>query len=54
MEFEKSFAINVMYPAANAAYLVMNVPTPPLLLPAGFALSGLIQASRSARFRASV
>jgi len=45
MAFDKNFAINVMYPTANAAYLVMSVPTPPLALPAGFALSGLIQAN---------
>ena len=45
MAFDKTFAIDVMYPAANAAYLVMNVPTPPLALPAGFVLSGLIHAN---------
>jgi len=45
MAFDKNFAINVMYPLANAAYLVMNTPTPPLALPTGFALSGLIQAN---------
>jgi len=38
------FLINVMYPAANAAYSVMNVPTPPLALPAGFVLVGTISA----------
>ena len=45
MAFDKNFAINVMYPLANAAYLAMNVPTPPLALPAGFAVAGLIQAN---------
>jgi len=45
MAFDKNFAITVMYPAANAAYLVMNVPTPPLALPAGFVSVGLIQAN---------
>ena len=45
MPFDKNFAINVMYPAANAAYLVMSVPTPPLMLPPGFTVSGLIQAN---------
>lgn len=45
MAFDKNFAINVMYPLANAAYLVMNSPTLALSLPAGFASVGLIQAS---------
>jgi predicted lipase len=57
MAFDKAFAIDVMYPLANAAYLVMNVPTPPLSLPAGFALAGLIQANASdahAAFMAAV
>jgi triacylglycerol lipase len=45
MALDKDFAINVMYPAANAAYLVMNVPPPPVQLPTGFALAGLIQAN---------
>lgn len=43
--FDKSFAINVMYPPAIAAYLVMSTPTPSVTLPAGFVLSGLIQAN---------
>jgi triacylglycerol lipase len=43
MAFDKTFVINVMYQSANAAYLVMNVPTPVLALPAGFVLSGLIE-----------
>jgi triacylglycerol lipase len=47
MAFDKTFAIDVMYPAANAAYLVMNVPTPPLALPAGFVSAGLIEANAS-------
>jgi predicted lipase len=33
-----------MYPAANAAYLVMNVPTPTLQLPQGFQMAGLLKA----------
>ena len=33
-----------MYPAANAAYGIMNVPTPPLALPVGFSLVGAISA----------
>jgi triacylglycerol lipase len=44
MAFDINFAINVMYPAANAAYLIMNVPQPPLQLPAGFKLVGPIMA----------
>lgn len=38
------FLINVMYPSASAAYSIMNVPTPPLALPAGFSLVGPISA----------
>jgi triacylglycerol lipase len=45
MAFDKTFAIDVMYPLANAAYLVMNFPTPALALPSGFAFSGLIEAN---------
>jgi triacylglycerol lipase len=52
MAFDKNFAINVMYPAANAAYLVMNSPTPPLPLPAGFASVGLIHANAADAFAA--
>lgn len=33
-----------MYPLANAAYLVMNVPAPPLNLPQGFQVAGLLKA----------
>ena len=49
MAFDKTFAINTMYPCANAAYLVMeDVPTPiGLNLPAGFAVAGLIHANPS-------
>jgi triacylglycerol lipase len=43
--FNKAFAIEVMYPFANAAYLVMNFPAPVLALPEGFASCGLIQAN---------
>lgn len=45
MAFNKTFAVNVMYPCANSAYLVMNLPTPTLALPPGFVSSGLISAS---------
>jgi triacylglycerol lipase len=45
MAFDKNFAINTMYPLANAAYLVMNSPAPPLSLPDGFTSAGLIQAN---------
>jgi triacylglycerol lipase len=45
MGFDKDFAINSMYPLANAAYLVMNNPTPALALPTGFVVSGLILAN---------
>ncbi|HWE52960.1 MAG TPA: lipase family protein [Bryobacteraceae bacterium] len=45
MGFDKTFAVNVMYPCASGAYLVMNLPTPPLALPPGFALCGLISAN---------
>src|SRR5580700_3154644 len=45
MAFDKTFAIDVMYPFANAAYLAMNVPTPPLALPAGYSVAGLLQAN---------
>ena len=38
------FLINVMYPAANAAYSIMNIPAPPLALPTGFVLVGAISA----------
>lgn len=44
MAFDIDFAINVMYPAATAAYLIMNVPPPPLALPPGYALVGPIMA----------
>ena len=48
MAFDKTFAINTMYPCANSAYLAMSVPTPPLTLPAGFVSRGLIQADPTA------
>jgi predicted lipase len=44
MALDIDFAINVMYPAANGAYLIMNVPQPPLQLPPGFTLVGPIMA----------
>jgi triacylglycerol lipase len=44
MAFDIDCAIDVLYPAANAAYLIMNVPQPPLQLPPGYALVGPILA----------
>jgi hypothetical protein len=44
MPFDINFAINVMYPSANAAYLMMSVPQPPLQLPPGFVVIGPIMA----------
>lgn len=44
MAFDINFAIDVMYPAATAAYLIMNVPQPPIVLPPGYALVGPINA----------
>ncbi|MBV8553786.1 MAG: lipase family protein [Acidobacteriaceae bacterium] len=41
---DTDFLINTIYPAATAAYLVMNVPTPPLSLPSGFQMVGLLKA----------
>jgi triacylglycerol lipase len=40
--FDVPFTINVYYPAANSAYLIQTVPSPPL--PAGFALAGSLEA----------
>jgi triacylglycerol lipase len=42
MAFDVNFAFQVMLPAANAAYQIMNNPAPPL--PAGYALVGEILA----------
>jgi len=42
MAFDVNFAIQVMLPAANAAYQIMNNPTPPL--PSGYTLVGEILA----------
>jgi len=42
MAFDVNFALQVMLPAANAAYQIMNNPAPPL--PAGYALVGEILA----------
>ena len=42
MAFDPQFAIDVMYPAANAAYVIMTAPAP--ALPAGFQLVGAIEA----------
>jgi hypothetical protein len=44
MAFDKNFAINVMYPAANDAYLIMNMPQPPLQFAPGYMLAGPIMA----------
>src|SRR5579863_5001811 len=43
MPFDPQFAITTLYPAANAAYQIMTVPTP--ALPPGFALAGKIIAN---------
>lgn len=42
MAFDPRFVIDVIYPAANSAYLIMTVSNPPL--PAGFSLVGAIEA----------
>jgi triacylglycerol lipase len=41
---EVQFLINVMYPAAQAAYSIMNGPSTPLTLPAGYTLVSAINA----------
>jgi hypothetical protein len=43
--FDPKFAINVIYPAANAAYLIMNLPPEKLSLPPGYAYVGTIEAN---------
>ncbi|MBT9332148.1 lipase family protein [Paracidobacterium acidisoli] len=45
--FDKNFVLNTMYPAANAAYLVMSVPAPPLALPEGYVMVDTIKADAS-------
>lgn len=45
---EVDFLVNVMYPVANAAYMIMNLPTPPLSLPDGYQLVGPIKADPAA------
>jgi hypothetical protein len=42
MPFDPRFMIDVMYPAATSAYLMMTVHAPPL--PAGYTLVGAIEA----------
>jgi predicted lipase len=42
LPFDPTFAINTIYPAANAAYLIMTVPNP--ALPPGYALVGAFEA----------
>ncbi len=42
MPFDPRFAIDVIYPAATSAYLIISVPAPPL--PPGYTLVGAIQA----------
>jgi triacylglycerol lipase len=42
MPFDSKFMIDVMYTAANSAYLIMTVPVPPL--PEGYGLVGAIEA----------
>ena len=41
--FDVQFTINTYYPAANSAYLIQTVPSPPL--PAGFTLAGPLEAN---------
>ncbi|HEX4594805.1 MAG TPA: lipase family protein [Bryobacteraceae bacterium] len=50
MPFDLQLAINVIYPAANSAYQIMNVPAP--ALPAGYALVGTIKADPQAALAA--
>ncbi len=45
MPFDPNFAINVIYPAANAAYLIMNLAPEKLALPPGYAYVGTIEAN---------
>lgn len=45
MAADVSFIVNVIYPAASSAYTIMNVPTPPLVLPPGYQLVGPINAN---------
>jgi hypothetical protein len=45
MPFDPTFTINTIYPAANAAYLIMTVPNP--ALPPGYALVGALVGSPS-------
>jgi triacylglycerol lipase len=52
LAFDKNFAITAMYPAANAAYVIMGVPQPPLLLPVGYSLVGAIHADPTKAFAA--
>ena len=42
---EIAFLIDVVYPAAQSAYTVMSLPTPPLSLPPGYVLQGTINAN---------
>jgi hypothetical protein len=42
--FDPTFAIDIMLPAAQAAYLAMSVPMPTLSLPAGYSVAGVLQA----------
>ncbi len=46
MPFDATFMIDVIYPAANSAYSIMTVPSPPL--PDGYALVGAIEADPKA------
>ena len=45
MSFDPNFVINVIYPAANAAYLIMSLPPEKLSLPAGYSYIGTIEAN---------
>jgi hypothetical protein len=44
MPFDLDLTLNVLYPAANAAYLVMNGTTAGLSLPPGYTVVGQIVA----------
>jgi triacylglycerol lipase len=45
VSFDPKFVIDVMYPAANAAYLIMSLPPEKLSLPAGYTYAGTIDAN---------
>ncbi len=45
LQQEIAFLIDFAYPAAQSAYTVMSLPTPPLSLPTGYVLQGTINAN---------